>query len=234
MQARLEIFHSRPVVPTRRIALGRCEMDDTPVGKNGLTLGGLLLAAVVGRYSSSLHPDLWEDLELLIQRVNASRHIPQPCLRFRLQVDKVGLAKSTHTLIRNLDGEFDLHFDSQSRGSAVQQLLGALYAARSLKDTQRRSCITAVRRALSWWGTDTDSLITYILDSGRKEDILHPVSWALELLGIEHPNPSGAEVQRHFRKKLWDIHPDRGGDPALASEIINDLAEARRQLLAVE
>ena len=33
-----------------------------------------------------------------------------------------------------------------------------------------------------------------------------------------------------FRARLREVHPDLGGDEAAASQLINDLAEARRIL----
>ncbi len=281
-KALLEIYHSRPVVPTRRIALGKYTLNDTNVGTDtDLTLGGLLIAAVVGRYSSSIHPDLWEDLERLFELVAKNRHISQPCLRFRLQTDKIGLAKSSHSLSaskrrteeneenaekenaektpekaeesapedgegekqgrakantnnrnnRDVGWKFELALNPHTRGSGIQQILGALYAAQSLPPKARTSCIGTARLALSWWGTGSSNLIAYLLDNQVKSS-LKPKSWALNLLDIETLNPSGAQVQRHFRQKLWNIHPDRGGNPVLASELIQELAEARKVLLA--
>lgn len=236
--AQLEIFHSRPVVPTRRICLGKQILDSQPVSSSDLTLGGLLLASVVGRYASSIHPDLWEDVELLINNVERKKRTPQPFMRFRLQTDKVGLSKTSHTLTQFANGTFKLEI-AAVRGSSVQQFLGALYVASSLEDAARTSCIAAIRMALSWWGSDADRLLEYLLNAkvaGAGEDSDQPISWALNILGIEADKlvqaPTGSEIQRHFRQKLWNIHPDRGGDPILASQLIPELAEARRVLLS--
>ena len=250
--AQLEIFHSRPVVPTRRIALGSQILDNTLVSNpstsnsSKLTLSGLLLAAVVGRYASMIHPDLWEDLELLINNVENKKHISQPFLRFRLQTDKIGLAKTTHTLTQFADGLMDIQLPnekSNAKGAPIQQILGALYVANSLEANARVSCISAIRVAVSWWGNNNEKLLQYLLESINGEDNaydtgdnLNSISWALEILDIETSNlitiPSGVEVQRHFRQKLWEVHPDRGGDPNLASQLIPELAEARRVLLS--
>lgn len=234
-KSQLQIFHSRPVVPTRRIALGTQIINPQPVSADSnLTLGGLLLASVVGRYSSSIHPDLWEDLEILIDSVSRGRRVPQPFMRFRLQTDKVGLTKTTHSLTQFEDGSFDLDI-SHAKSSAVQQILGALYVAYDLDDSVRPACIEAIRTALSWWGSDTTRLLEYLLETHLPAEEEFSISWALDILGIDPEistiNPTGAEVQRHFRAKLWSIHPDRGGDPALASQLIPELAEARRVLL---
>jgi hypothetical protein len=60
-----------------------------------------------------------------------------------------------------------------------------------------------------------------------------PVGWALRILGIEaDTNLSKATVQRRFRERLRDAHPDHGAKNDGAAERIADLAEARRILLA--
>jgi hypothetical protein len=92
--AELEIWHSRPIAPTRRVALGRSTLPtDPPPGFGGLLLGGIV-AAHVG-ISNRLLPELGR----LITDLEASRRIPQPRLRHRLQVDHIGLARSRHRLV---------------------------------------------------------------------------------------------------------------------------------------
>lgn len=236
--AQLEIFHSRPVVPTRRICLGSQIMDKHSISdQSDLSLGGLLLACVAGRHASSIHPDLWEDVELLINNTARNRRTPQPFMRFRLQTDRIGLTKTTHTIAQLKDGTFKLNL-ANARGSSVQQFLGALYVAGTLENKARVSCMSAIRKAISWWGSDMDRLIEYLLDSRSvmSQESSLSISKALEVLGIDPDklveNPTGSEIQRHFRQKLWSIHPDRGGDPAIASQLIPELAEARRILLS--
>ena len=230
--ARLEIFHSRPVVPTRRIAMGRSLLPDSPVGLNDseLSVGGLLLAAVVGRFASSIHPDIWDDLEDLIEEISRGSYIAQPRLRFRLQADKVGLAKSLHELHQDYEGKLMFKF-SHTKSSPIQQILGALYAASKLTGENKNCTLNSIRLSLSWWGTDEGRFLDYILGDSSYVPTTRSKSWAISTLGLDSGALSGAEVQRHFRQKLWDIHPDRGGDPALAPELIAELAEARRVLL---
>src|SRR3954463_9363560 len=56
--AELEVFHSRPIAPTRRVALGVPVLPTAPPpGFGGLLLGGIV-AAFIGRVDADLHGDL--------------------------------------------------------------------------------------------------------------------------------------------------------------------------------
>ena len=81
MLAELEVYHSRPIAPTRRVAIGRAilPVDDSP------GFGGLLLGAIVAKYSQMIDAELLEELEILSYQVEQGHRIPQPRLRHRLQ-----------------------------------------------------------------------------------------------------------------------------------------------------
>src|SRR4051794_24198748 len=119
--AELEVYHSRPVAPTRRVALGSMHLPaDPPPGFGGILLGGIVAANVV-----ELDPDLLPDLANLMLQLENGQRISQPRLRYRLQRDKVGLQSTRHRLIGNGDAlAFDL-----AGGEPNQQILGAVYAA---------------------------------------------------------------------------------------------------------
>ncbi len=128
--AELEIWHSRPIAPTRRVALGRSVLPtDPPPGFGGLLLGGIVAAHV-----GDLDADLLPELGRLVADLEASRRIPQPRLRHRLQVDHIGLARSRHRLIGRGD-VLDFEFDDQ--GTPASQILGAVYAAGALDPVVR-------------------------------------------------------------------------------------------------
>ena len=93
--AELEIFHSRPIAPTRRVALGQRNLPVDPAPG----AGGLLLAGIVGEMAPEVQPDLREHLYLLLEDVAAGRRIPQPRVRHRFQTDTVGLLRSSHRLV---------------------------------------------------------------------------------------------------------------------------------------
>ena len=93
--AELEIFCSRPHAPTRRVALGDAELPcEPPPGFGGILLGGVVAAHVGG-----IDPDLIPDLQHLTRELEAGRRVPQPRLRYRLQVDTIGLNSVRHRLL---------------------------------------------------------------------------------------------------------------------------------------
>lgn len=229
--AEIEVFHSRPVAPTRRVALGACSLPcDPPPG-----FGGVLIAAIVARYASLMDADLRLELDYLLREVEAGRRIAQPRLRHRYQQDLIGLSKSRHAVVG--DGE-QIRFEFETKGSAEQQVLGAVYAAASLHPRARADSILAIRKALRWRSAVAGSFVAHIMGGKRTGDwtvsaIADPSRWAREVFGFESDvDVERAAVQRRFRQMLRAAHPDSGGDEDLAARRIADITEARRILLA--
>jgi hypothetical protein len=232
--AELEVFHSRPIAPTRRVALGdsTLPMDPHPGP------GAVLLGAVMAAHVAAVPDELRDELDRLMLDVEAGRRIAQPRLRHRFQADRVGLQRSVHRLIGT--GE-RLTLDLDDRAAPVQQALAAVYAVGHLGPSQRRPVMDVVRRGAHWRG-DVDQLLLAHL-SGRADARSwisvtgDPLVWALRVFGLE---PLGGdddeldrrEVQRRFRQLLRDAHPDHGGASDQAARRIAELAEARRILLA--
>ena len=78
--AELEIWHSRPIAPTRRVAVGDHDLPCDPApGFGGILLAGIV-ASSIGALDLDWHPEL---LRLTHQLEDGSR-IPQPRLRHRL------------------------------------------------------------------------------------------------------------------------------------------------------
>ena len=129
--AELEVFHSRPIAPTRRVSLGKMHLPtDPPPGFGGILLGGIIAANI-----AEVDPDLVPDLLRLTTELEEGRRIPQPRLRYRFQEDKIGLQPSRHRLIG--EGE-ELTFDfDDDNGLPTQQVLGAVYAAGRLDPSVR-------------------------------------------------------------------------------------------------
>jgi len=232
--AEIEIYHSRPIAPTRRVALGALDLPCDPAPG----VGGVLLGAIAARFTPDIDPDLVPDLVSLTHEIEAGRRIPQPRLRHRFQEDRIGLTRSPQRLFRHdEDGELSVQFTAD-KGLPGQLVLGAIYAAQHMPYQVRGEVLAAIRRGISWTGGIDAALLLYL--SGRGHGSLNgdaladPVGWALGILGLDLDAglPGRAVVQRSFRRSLIDAHPDHGGDDADAARRIADITEARRILLA--
>jgi hypothetical protein len=229
--AELEVWHSRPVTPTRRVALGHLVLPvDPPPG-----FGGLLLGAVVAAHAPLVDEELVPDVYRLVNEVERGQRIVQPRLRHRYQVDRHGLARSTHRLAG--EGEA-ITFQFEQRGTPLQQVLGAVYAVERLAPSARHSIAGVLHRALRWSGPIGPPLIAHLAggaggQGGSLASLVDPIAWALDALGFPPGTvePGKREVVSRYRARLMEIHPDHGGDEVVASKAIVDLGEARRILL---
>jgi len=228
--AELEIYHSRSVAPTRRIAVGDSRLPVEPAPGPG----GLLLAVVVASGVVDLDDELRTDLAVLIKQVAAGLEIPQPRLRHRFQVDRIGLHSSSFHLI---DRAGRLGLDEQAAyASPAQRVLGAVYAVRDLPRLLQPSVCELLQRAATWRGPIGPSLFDRLASevdaSSWHATLGDPMAWALDILRL--PARSDIDrraVQRQFRQMLRDAHPDHGAEDHGAAERIADLTEARRILL---
>jgi hypothetical protein len=226
--AELEIWHSRPLAPTRRIALGRLVLPCDPAPG----FGGVLLGAVVASHAVGLDDDVTVDLRRLLGQVERGERVPQPRLRNRFQVDRHGLTLSTHRLVR--DGD-EINFHLVNNGTDIQQVLGAVYALERLDPVLRRAVMPAMRRALTWRGPIGKAFIAHLAGNSSSDvnALADPRAWALDVLGF----PGGTlgvsrrEVMSRYRERLRHVHPDHGGDGDTAHRRILDITEARRVLL---
>jgi hypothetical protein len=228
--AELEIWHSRPIAPTRRVALGRAALPVDPAPG----FGGLLLGGIVAAHIGGLEDELADELGRLLNDLEAGRRIPQPRLHHRFQADRHGLAKSVHQLHGHGDA---LDFEFESEGSPASQVLGAAYAAGQLPEPERRFVMAVVRRGARWHGTVGPELVRFLsgVRGGTRSARAYadPGLWALHVLGFDAgTSPGRSEVQRRFRSLLRAAHPDHGGAREGAADRIADLAEARRILLS--
>jgi hypothetical protein len=236
--AELEIYCSRPHAPTRRVALGDFDLPcEPPPGFGGILLGGIV-AAHVGALDEDLVPDLYH----LTRELEAGRRVPQPRLRYRLQVDTIGLNSVRHRL--RGEGE-KLFFDFDRRGAPAQQVLGAVYAAGELDPLVRPAVMAGIRRSIRWRGPVGDELIASL--SGNRTGatlgraaLENPLAWALDLLGFAGSAagtatsvtsaPPAKDVLRRYREMLREAHPDHGASAEGAAQRIAELTEARRIL----
>jgi len=229
--AELEVFHSRPIAPTRRVALGHRELPVSPAPG----FGGILLGGVVAAFMPGLDPDLFDDLDRLTHQLEAGMRIPQPRLRHRLQQDRIGLQRSVHRL--HGQGE-ELSFEIEDKGSPAQHVLAAVYAAGELEIGPRALVMETLRKAMRWSGSVDDALVAHLSGLARHHDwsrdaYQDPVGWALGVLALERgERPPRKVIQRQFRDLVRRAHPDHGGDRDGAAARLAELAEARRILLA--
>ncbi len=226
--AELEIWHTRPRTPTRRVSLGHMVLPADPAPG----FGGLLLGAIVARHIGDVEDDLLPDTHRLVDQVQRGERIVQPRLRHRFQVDRHGMARSLHRLVGS-DNDFAFEFDTH--GNPVQQVLGAIYALERLDLGLRRSLGPVIKKSLTWRGPLGSAFVAHLLGSTATSlrSIGDPRAWALEVLGFPPgtTKPSTGDVKRRYRTMIREVHPDYGGDERRAGTTIGDLGEARRILL---
>ncbi len=225
--AELEVWHSRPIAPTRRVALGHLVLPIDPAPG----LGGLLLSAVVAAHAPDIDEELAPDLDRLLGAVERGERVVQPRLRHRYQVDRHGLARSVHAI--HGDGD-QVSFEFRSTGAPLAQVLGAIYAIERLDAPARKVVAPALRRAYRWRGPLGPTFIAALMGSASSSlsAVTNPTAWALELLGFPPGTvaPPRKDVTARFRARLRNVHPDGGGDQTQAAKLIADLTEARRIL----
>jgi hypothetical protein len=229
--AELEIFHTRPAVPTRRVALGHMVLPVEPAPG----FGGLLLGAVVAQHIVGVVDDLVPDVRRLIDEVERGERIVQPRLRHRFQADRHGLSHSRRRLVGEDD---DIEFEFGATGSDLAQVLGAIYAAERLDPVGRHLVAPVLRKATRWRGPIGPALIAYLAGSQAHElsTLADPTAWALTVLGFAagSERPTTKEITKRYRARMRAVHPDHGGDRATASKEILDLNAARRILSRTE
>jgi hypothetical protein len=225
--AELEVFHTRPAVPTRRIALGHLVLPVDPAPG----FGAILLGAVVAKHIRGIDPDLVPDVRRLIDEIEAGSRIVQPRLRHRFQVDRHGLSHSRHYMLG--DGD-EVRFDFAVTGSDLAQVLGAIYAVERLDESHRRAVTALLRKGARWRGPIGPALLAHLAGSTAAElaSMADPMTWALEILGFPPGSdlPSSREIARSYRARMRAVHPDHGGDRHKASKEILDLTAARKIL----
>ena len=225
--AELEVFHTRPAVPTRRVALGHLVLPVDPAPG----FGGLLLGAVVANHIGGVPGELHPGVMRLVAEIERGDRIVQPRLRHRFQVDRHGLSHSRHRMIGEED---DIEFDFGTTGSDLAQVLGAIYAVERLDATSRHVIAPVLQTAIRWRGPIGPALIAHLAGAQAPalSALADPKAWALEVLGFPagSERPSKREVTKQYRVRMRDVHPDHGGAATDASKAILDLNEARRIL----
>lgn len=230
--AELEVRHSRPYAPTRRVALGRLYLPTEPSPGHG----GLLLAGIVAAGVSALDDDdLLDRIDSLLGDLERGARIVQPRILHRFQVDTHGLDRSHHRLVGDASGD-GMELEVDGHGAVLPQILGAVYAAGQLSYAVRGDVFRLLRRATRWTGAIDDRLIAFLAGdeagSFRRRGLPNDERWALQVLGFDPGSePARSAIQKQFRSLLRESHPDHGAEIEGAGQRIQDLTEARRILL---
>jgi len=174
--AELEIFHTRPAVPTRRVALGHMVLPVEPAPG----FGGVLLGAIVAQHIVGVVDDLKPDVRRLIDEVERGERIVQPRLRHRFQVDRHGLSHSRHRLVGESD---DIEFEFGSTGSDLAQVLGAIAGAFVLYMIASGKAGFDVAGGLASNGYGAHSPGAYSLQAGVLTEIVMTLMFLLIILG---------------------------------------------------
>lgn len=230
--AELEIRHSRPIAPTRRVALGKDVFLPTEPAPG---FGGVLLACIVATFGQELDEEMGDELDDLLEDLERGRRISQPRLRHRFQVDVIGLDRSHHRLY----GEGDsYHLDLQLKGHPMPQVLGAAYAAGMLSRSAKTSVFRLLRKATLFAGEPGPKMLAFLLGTEAASrswtTAANDERWAMAVLGFDAADfPDADDVGRRYRDLVRLAHPDVGGDATVAGHRITELNEARRVLLRV-
>lgn len=225
--AELEVWHTRILAPTRRLALGTLVLPVDPAPG----FGGLLLGAVVSRHVDEIDDEYVPDIHRLIDQIERGDRVVQPRLRHRFQVDRQGLARSTHRLVGDDD---ELSFELGTTGSPLAMVLGAVYAVERLDAPHRHVVAPVLHKAMRWRGPIGPALIAHLAGTNATSlsSLADPRAWALDVLGFPEGSitPSKKQLTAQFRLRMRSVHPDQGGDIGEASRAVHDLSAARRIL----
>ena len=182
--AELVVWHTRPLAPTRRLALGNLVLPtDPPPG-----LGGLLLGAVVAEHARDVDDDLIPDLHRLIEQVERGDRVVQPRLRHRFQVDRHGLGHSTHRLYRR-----GRRPPVRLRPARVAVGDGARRRVRprTTRGAQPAQHRAGLHKAVRWRGPIGPTLIAHLAGTNATSlsSLADPRAWALDVLGFPVGSP---------------------------------------------
>ena len=194
--AELEVWHTRPAVPTRRLSLGHLVLPVDPAPG----FGGLLLGAVVAGHIYGVDDELHPDIHRLIDQIERGDRVVQPRLRHRFQVDRHGLARQPAPADRR---RATTSASISTARAPLAQVLGAVYAVERLEQASRRVVAPVLHKAAQWRGPIGPALIAHL--AGAQTTTLaalaDPTAWALDVLGfpVGTTAPTKREVTTQYR-----------------------------------
>ena len=207
----IEFFHSKPFSPTRRLSLGEVRLSTDA--------GCLLVSRIAAQFGAAVDRATAEEVRDLWAVLGRQSRANQPRGRYRLQTDRVGLARARDSLV-SVGGRSQLVVVDRD-AAPVTHLLAALYASagrRRLLD----GFIEGFEKPEPYNGFKAS--LDYRWPDIRTE--------ALELFGLGRNGAPAPEVRRRYRELLRKVHPDNGGDPEVAASRISDLQRALSVILA--
>ena len=178
------------------------------------------------------------DIYRLSSEVERGQRVVQPRLRHRYQVDRHGLARSTHRLLG--EGE-DSASSSRTTARRCSRCSARSTPSSASAPTPAHAIAAVLHRALRWNGPVGPSLIAHLAGgSGARASLdrrlVDPVAWALDVLGFPPGTDRAVQAGGDWPSSARRLHggasrPRRRRDRA--SKAIVDLGEARRILLAL-
>lgn len=217
-------WYSRPIAPTRRIAVGRF---DERFSTSAIPW---LVGGVVAHCVRLVTEEVAEELDQLVDDLISERRVAQPRVRHRLQTDRVGLYPVRYQLFRV--GSRLVWSFQQPLATPSQHMLGMLYL--SAQHPHAHEALLAAKLGLGWTGAIED--IVDALDqpvrSVRTWDFDHQQRWAARVLDLSEAVVDRPTVMRAYRRAVRSAHPDMGGSHVDAAVKLERLNDARQILLA--
>ena len=231
--AELEVWHSRPFTPTRRVALGHLVLPVDPAPG----FGGLLLGAVVAAHLGGVDDDLVPDVHRLISQIeHGQRGSSSPRLRHRFQVDRHGLAPARHRLLGSVTAR-TRRFELRRPAASPCSRCSARSTPSSGWPRARHARRPVLHKAMRWRGPIGPALIAHLAGGSPGASLAalaDPLAWALEVLGF----PVGTAAAPSARSRHGSARccatctPTTAATSDGAGIAIGDLTEARRILLS--
>lgn len=212
-RAAITLWASRQAAPTRRVAVGDIEGAHGDVRQ--------LCIGIVGRFVPLLDPDARSEFAGLVR---ALPHLPATGLRHRFQTDRVGLRQLTHTF--DVCHRARVVFDpASSEVYPSAHLWAVLHVAAGLRDAIAPGDLDGTVAAAIGGGGQGRGLL---LERGRELSVAE----ACGVLGLPVGGFTAKDLMGRYRELVRAVHPDAGGDPVVAADLLAELAAARDTLLA--
>ena len=228
--AELEVWHSRPTTPTRRVALGHLVLPVDP----SPGFGGLLLGAVVAKHLPDVDDELVPDIHRLLEpgRARRSRHPAPTASPLPGRPSRPGGQRAPPR--------------GRGRQRPVRPACPGQPAGAGAWAPSTRSNGSTRRHGATWCRCCTGrcggaapigpSFVANLAGSASTSlaAMADPRAWALELLGfpLGTAKVSKKEITARYRDGLRRAHPDHGGDEAAASKAIPIWVRPRKILSA--